>query len=183
MIGGTNQSGSTVGGDQVGRDKYEITLEVKKELATARQVITTEEVSLESFVNIELDGDNTILIQKLKNGGFNSISRKNATLQKLRTVSAIISISKCENGKRMLTDVYMNLMSIINMKYIANLNEGESLKTNLSFILEDLSEIVNKYVGILAIDEAFLEGLLYVATSNCALKWRLDEENDTANDS
>ena len=75
-------------------------------------------------------------------------------------------------------DIYANLMSVINTKYIVKLDEGESLKTNFADILFDLSEIVNKYENLLSIDEAFLEGLLYVATSNCALKWQMEEEVD-----
>lgn len=180
MMDQTNQSKSTVGRDQIGRDKVDINvIEVKKELAVARQAITTDEViNLDSFVNIDIDDDNTILIQKLKKGGFNSQARKNAKYQKLRTVSFIINLTKTENGKKMLMDIYANLMSVINTKYIVNLDEGESLKTNFADILFDLSEIVNKYENLLSIDEAFLEGLLYVATSNCALKWQMEEEVD-----
>ena len=181
---GSNQSKSTVGRDQIGRDKVDINLiEVKKELAVARQAITADNaVNLKDFIDIQIDDDNTILIQKLKNGGFNSQSRKNAKMQKLRAVSVIINLTKMENGKRLLADVYANLMSVINTKYIVNLNEGESLKTEFSFILNDLSGIVNKYADIISIDEAFLEGLLYIATSNCALKWRMEEESDEDTD-
>ena len=175
----TNQSKSTVGRDLIGRDKIDYNIfEVKKELAIAREAITTDEViNLDSFINIDVD-DNTILIQKLKKGGFNSQARKNATYQKLRTISLIINLTKTEYGKRMLVDIYANLMSVINTKYIVKLDEGESLKTNFANILFDLSEIVNKYANLLSIDEAFLEGLLYVATSNCALKWQMEEETD-----
>lgn len=180
MMDGVNQSKSTVGRDQIGRDKVDINvIEVKKELAVARQAITADNVvDLEDFISVEVDDDNTVLIQKLKKGGFNSQSRKNAKMQKLRTVAVIINLTKLENGKRLLSDVYANLMSIINTKYIVNLDEGESLKTDFSEILGDLSDIVNKYADIISIDEAFLEGLLYIATSNCALRWRMEEESD-----
>lgn len=180
MTDGINQSKSTVGRDQIGRDKVDINvIEVKKELAVARQAIAANNiVKLDDFISIEIDDDNTVLIQKLKKGGFNSQSRKNAKMQKLRTVSVIINLTKLENGKSLLTDVYANLMSIINTKYIVNLDEGESLKTDFSDILGDLSGIVNKYADIISIDEAFLEGLLYIATSNCALKWRMEEDTD-----
>ena len=124
----TNQSKSTVGRDLIGRDKIDYNIfEVKKELAIAREAITTDEViNLDSFINIDVDDDNTILIQKLKKGGFNSQARKNATYQKLRTISLIINLTKTEYGKRMLVDIYANLMSVINTKYIVKLDEGKA---------------------------------------------------------
>lgn len=185
MIGGTNQSRSTVLGDQVARDKItnnKIVLEVKKELASAKQIITELDLQLNNFVNIDVDDDNTILIQKLRRGGFNSIARRNAKLQKIRTISVIVSMTKTENGKRILGDIYFNLMSIINTKYIVHMNEGETLKTSFDTILLDLSNVVNKYSSIISIDEAFLEGLLYVATSNCALQWLVEEDVDEDSD-
>ena len=69
-------------------------------------------------------------------------------------------------------------------KYIVFLNDGESLRTSFREILNDLSDVVNKYKDLIAIDEAFLEGLLYVATSNCALRWLIEEEsNENPDDS
>ena len=180
MLGDINQSKSTVYGDQVGRDKnvtYQ-TVEVKKELAPATSIIENANVTLDA------DDNNTVLIKKLKDGGFNSIARNNAKIQKLRTVSTIFSIVKNENGKKILTDIYCNLISVINTKYIVFLNDGESLRTSFREILNDLSDVVNKYKDLIAIDEAFLEGLLYVATSNCALRWLIEEEsNENPDDS
>lgn len=186
MLGDVNQSKSTVYGDQVGGDKnvtYQ-TVEVKKELAPAMSIIENANVTLDDFVDIDADDNNTVLIKKLKDGGFNSIARNNAKIQKLRTVSTIFSIVKNENGKKILTDIYCNLISVINTKYIVFLNDGESLRTSFREILNDLSDVVNKYKDLIAIDEAFLEGLLYVATSNCALRWLLEEEsNENPDDS
>lgn len=184
MLEDVNQSKSTVYGDQVGRDKnitYQ-TVEVKKELAPAISIIENTNITLDDFIDIEADDDNTVLIKKLKDGGFNSIARNNAKIQKLRTMSAIFSIVKNENGKKILADIYCNLISVINTKYIVHLNDGESLRTSFNEILNDLSNVVNKYKWLIAIDEAFLEGLLYVATSNCALRWLIEEEFDEDSD-
>ena len=104
MLGDINQSKSTVYGDQVGRDKnvtYQ-TVEVKKELAPATSIIENANVTLDDFVDIDADDNNTVLIKKLKDGGFNSIARNNAKIQKLRIVSTIFSIVKNENGKKIL---------------------------------------------------------------------------------
>ena len=134
------------------------------------------------FIDIDADDNNTVLIKKLKDGGFNSVARNNAKIQKLRTVSTIFTMEKNENGKKILTDIYCNLISVINTKYIVSLNEGETLRTSFKEIFNDLSDVVNKYKDLVAIDEAFLEGLLYVATSNCALRWLIEEESDENSD-
>lgn len=184
MMGNINQSKSTVQGDQVGRDKHITyqTIEVKRELAPAMSIIENANITLDDFIDIDAADNNTILIRKLKDGGFNSIARKNAKMQKLRTVSTIFTIIKNENGKKMLTDIYCNLISVINTKYIVFLNDGETLRTSFKEILNDLSDMVTKYKELIAIDEAFLEGLLYLATSNCALRWLIEEESDESSD-
>lgn len=184
MLEDVNQSKSTVYGDQVAGDKTTInqTLEVKKELAPAINIIENANVSLDDFIDVDADDNNTVLIRKLKDGGFNAVARNNAKIQKLRTVSTIFTMEKNENGKKILTDIYCNLISVINTKYIVSLNEGETLRTSFKEIFNDLSDVVNKYKDLVAIDEAFLEGLLYVATSNCALRWLIEEETDENTD-
>lgn len=177
MIGGVNQSSSSVGRDQIGGNQYNLNcIDVEKELAVAKNPIRTTEITLENFIENEVDEDNTILITKLTTGGFNSFFKHNAKVKKMQTMSLIISMAKTEKGKAVLWDIYSTLLTVISMKYIANLDEGDTLKTSMSLILMDLSDIVNKYNEIIDIDEAFLEGLLYVATSRCALKWKMEEE-------
>lgn len=186
MLENVNQSKSTVCGDQVGRDKYVTyqNMEVKRALAPAISIVENANVTLDDFININADDNDTILIKKLKDGGFNSVARNNAKMQKLRTVSAIFTMVKEESGKKILVDIYCNLISVINTKYIAFLSDGETLRTSFKEIANDLSDVVNKYKDLISIDEAFLEGLLYVATSNCALRWLIEEEPDeNSNDS
>lgn len=180
MIGsGINQSKSEVNGDQVGGNQYKVTvMEIKKELAEAKEPIRSGKVALTDFVKDDIDGNNTILITKLKNGGFNSTFRNHASIQKLLALSIVFDMCKSESGKRTLNDINANLMMVINMKYVSELNEGETLKTSMLSILGDLSDIVIKYQNIIKIDEAFLEGLLYIATSRCALKWKMEEDED-----
>lgn len=182
---GINQSKSTVQGDQVGGDQYKYSImEIKKELAEAKVPIRSGDLALTDFNNIDADENNTILITKLKNGGFNSVFRNHAKTQKLQALSIIFDMGKTEEGKRILNDINANLMTVINMKYISKLDDGETLRTSMSSILEDLSNIVTKYRTFSEIDEAFLEGLLYIATSRCALKWKMEEdEDDCENDS
>ena len=93
-------------------------------------------------------------------------------------MALVISMAKTEEGKAIVNDIYSNLLTVINMRYIANMNDGDTLKTSVSSILFDLASIVNKYSEIVDIDESFLEGLLYVATSRCALKWRIADADE-----
>jgi hypothetical protein len=69
-------------------------------------------------------------------------------------------------------------LTVINTKYISQLEEGQSLRTSLPHILNELSKIVDKYEDIIIIDEAFLEGMLYIATSRCAITWDLKEQKN-----
>lgn len=179
MINGTDQSSSNVGRDQIGRDKYELNIvEVEKNLAVAKSPIRTTELTLADFEDNSVDENNTILITKLKDGGFNTNFRNNAKLKKAQAMALVIRMSKTEEGKAIVRDIYNNLLTVINMRYIANMNDGDTLKTNVSSILFDLASIVNKYSDIVNIDESFLEGLLYVATSRCALKWRIADADE-----
>ncbi|MDF2821181.1 MAG: hypothetical protein K0R15_1622 [Clostridiales bacterium] len=183
MIGGINQSSSTVGRDQIGRDQINLNvIEVEKKLAPAINPIRKTNISLKSFMDDIFDEDNTVLITKLTNGGFNSVFKHNAKVKKMQTMSLIVSMTKTEYGKAILNDVYDNLLTVINMKYIATLNDGDTLKTSITTILNDLGGIVEKYINIIDIDEAFLEGLLYVATSRCALKWKMEDGDENEND-
>ena len=178
MIDGINQSSSQVGRDQIGRDKYELNIvEVEKNLAVAKKPIRSAELSLADF-EVSVDEKNTILISKLKDGGFNANFRNNAKLKTAQAMALVISIAKTEQGKSVVNDIYDNLLTVINMRYIANMNEGDTLKTNVSSILFDLTGIVKKYSEIVDIDESFLEGLLYIATSRCALKWRIEDADE-----
>lgn len=183
MISGVDQSGSCVSGDQIAGDQYKFSvMEIKKELAEARAPIRNSQLEITDFKKENLDGDNTILITKLKNGGFNPTFRKHAKKQKLQALAIVFAMCKTESGKSTLNDINANLMTVINMKYISKLNEGETLKTSISAILGDLSDIVSKYKNIVEIDEAFLEGLLYIATSSCALKWKMEDDEDDCED-
>lgn len=179
MISGTDQSSSSVGKDQIGGNKYELNIvEVEKNLAVAKNPIRTSELTLADFADNNIDENNTVLITKLKDGGFNANFRNNAKLKKAQAMALVIGMAKTEEGKAIVNDIYSNLLTVINMRYIANMNDGDTLKTSVSSILFDLAGIVNKYSEIVDIDESFLEGLLYVATSRCALKWRINDADE-----
>ena len=89
---------------------------------------------------------------------------------------------KKQSGKAILNDIYETLLTVINMKYISQLSDGESLRSSLTDMLAELSSVSKKYEDQITIDESFLEGLLYIATSRCALKWKMEEDNENLND-
>ena len=169
---------------QTGRD---ITIEkadiimIKNELSSATQPIRSNLVD-EVPLSENSDSDNTVLIQKLKNGGFNITFRNIATRKKLDTLTLIMEYSKKQSGKAILNDIYETLLTVINLKYISQLSDGQSLQSSLSDILEELSSVSQKYKDQITIDESFLEGLLYIATSRCALKWRMEGDNENLTD-
>lgn len=158
-----------------------IEIKVKKELASATTPIRSKLID-DTPLSENRDFDNTILIKKLKNGGFNIEFRNNATRKKLDTLMIVLEYTKKQTGKDILNDIYENLLTIINFKYISQLSEGESLKSSVSDILEELSFVSEKYKSQINIDESFLEGLLYIATSRCALKWKVEGEDESVND-
>ena len=164
---------------QAGRD---ITIEkadiimIQNELSAATQPIRADLID-GTPLSENNDADNTVLIQKLKNGGFNVTFRNGATRKKLDTLRIIIDYSKKQSGKAILNDIYETLLTVINMKYISQLSDGESLRSSLSDILTELAAVTQKYEGQITVDESFLEGLLYIATSRCALKWKMEDES------
>ena len=174
-----NQQIKGDGNLQAGRDIN--VFAIKNELSSATQPIRDTLVDEHDLFENDDDKD-TVLISKLTNGGFNVLFRNNATRKKLDALNIIIDYSKKQTGKEILNDIYENLLTVINLKYISQLEDGESLKSSTNAILEELSAITDKYKDQLNIDEAFLEGLLYIATSRCALKWRMEDSDGSIND-
>lgn len=169
---------------QAGRDiaieKADIIM-IKNELSAATQPIRSNLID-DVPLSENSDADNTVLIYKLKNGGFNITFRNNATRKKLDTLTLIIDYSKKQSGKAILNDIYETLLTVINMKYISQLSDGQSLRSSLTDILDELSTVSKKYENQITIDESFLEGFLYIATSRCALKWKMEDDDESIDD-
>ena len=163
-----NQSKSTVYGDQIAGDKIDVHMQIVKELAPA--IAPIRKYADEN----NNDPENTILIRKLTDGKLNRNTIEHAIKSKASYYKIAIEFKKTAEGKGILKDIEENLVMLINNKYISQMDEGDVLKTSLSKIVDDFSIIVNKYKGIMTIDEAFVEGLLYVATSECAINWMVE---------
>lgn len=159
-----------------------VNIMVKNGLSVATKPIRAN-LADEPPLTEDQDIENTVLISKLKTGGFNVVFRNHATKKKLDALNIVINYSKKENGKAILNDIYQNLITIINVKYISKLADGESLQSSVTEFVEDFSEIAEKYKQYIEIDEAFLEGLLYIATSRCAINWKMENDDENINDS
>lgn len=171
MLNKVNQSKSNVNGDQIAGDKTVniYNMEITKELTPATDPIRT-------YINdsISSDPENTILIRKLRDGDFNKSFIDHAIKSKANYLANQITLCDSEEGKNFLNDIQANLLMLINDKYISKMNEGDTLKMNLSDMVSDFSTIVNKYNGVISIDEALIEGMLYSITSQCAINWRIE---------
>ena len=176
MRSGINQSNSNVNGDQVGGNKItnNYNIEITKELSPATDPIRTYGIATDN------DPQNTVLIRKLRDGEFNKPTIDHAIKCKANYLIEQIKLCGSENGKDFLNDIQANLLMIINTKYISKMSEGETLKFSLADMISDFSQIVEKYKRVITIDEAFVEGMLYSITSECAINWKIegfDDEN------
>jgi len=175
MTSKLNQSKSTVHGDQVGGDKVtnNLNVAIEKKLSLATSPIRV----LDNDSDIA-DHNNTVLIRKLRAGEFNKPLVDHAIRSKAEYLKKQIEFRQTEQGRVLLRDVQANLLMLINDRYVSKMNEGDTLRTNLSEMIHEFSAIVIKYKDILTIDEAFVEGMLYAVTSECAINWRIEGFDD-----
>ncbi|WNR45232.1 hypothetical protein [Paenibacillus roseipurpureus] len=167
MLGNSiRQTENIVLGDLIGRDQYVIKTQ---EVLKASKPIRTD-----SSFDLKIDEDNSTLFKKLKDGKVNSFTKIRAVSSKLGAIKIIFELNKSENGKRILSDIYENLLTSVS-KIVMPMDDGELLKHKSEDIFAQFPAIISRYKDIMEIDEAFLEGLLYIATSNCALRWKVDE--------
>ena len=173
MLNGVQQSGSQVNGDQVGGNKTvnnNYSLEIMKNLSPAVDPIRK--------YSKDRDPNNTVLIRKLRDGGFNKTSVDYAITSKATYLRLQIEHSKSQSGRSFFEDAKTVLVTMINGKYISKMDEGESLKTKMDDMVNIFSTVVNKYDKVIPIDEAMVEGMLYVATSECAINWKIEGFED-----
>ncbi len=173
-----DQHGSTVGGDQITGDKIintknTYTVEIEKSLSTA-----IAPIRLYGENTDDNDPANTVLQRKLRTGGFNRNSVDLAIRRKAEYLKLQIEYSNSQEGRAVLKDIQENLLTIINTKYIAHMNEGDTLRANLKDIIAEFTVITDKFKGLIPIDEAFVEGILYAATSECAINWKIEGFED-----
>jgi hypothetical protein len=159
------QTRNTVSGDLVGRDKIVIQTVMTSKAKSA--------IRLGEDFFIASDENNSTLLKKLKDGKTNGFTRTRAITSKLSALKIIFQLNKSEEGKRILADIYENLLTCVS-KVTMPMEDGELLKHKSDDIFSQFPALISRYEDIIEIDEAFLEGLLYIATSNCAIRWRVE---------
>ncbi|WP_217585982.1 hypothetical protein [Lentibacillus saliphilus] len=161
------QTGNWVGGDQIAGDKK---VYIVKEIAKAKNALRDE-----LGFDPDTDKENTTLTKKLKDGKINADARRSAIRSKLKSLKLLLKMCKSDHGKKVVADLYDNLITVIETRYLFNMNEGEHLKANMDQIYGEFTFLVKKYEDMIDLDEAFISGLLYIATSNCAIKWTIGD--------
>lgn len=143
-------------------------------------------VALEDKLNEELelnkDAESTVLTRKMRNGEFDTISIINAKQAKMHALGIIKILKTTQSGKLTLNQVYADVKTtIMNNVYMKKKN-GDLLKEDMSLINDEMNKILDKYKDKPCIDLQFLMGLVYVATSNCAMIWKYGSELNEIDD-
>lgn len=124
------------------------------------------------------DGKNTTLKKKMNDGDLPSQFIDHAIKTKIQTLGLLLEFIQTEAGKKIIADLYSNLESIIHNKYLSQTKNYKLNQSTLKDLFKEYTVLANKYTrSSNPVDEAFVEGMLYIATSNCALYW--ESGNDT----
>lgn len=147
-------------------------------------VNTIFEIALESKLDAELeinkDGESTVLTTKMVDGEFDSISILNAKEAKIHALGIIKTLKTTETGRKTLNKIYSEVkITIMNNIYMKK-NHGDLIKTDMSIINDEMKKIVESYKDKPCIDLKFIMGLIYIATSNCAMRWKYGSDINEA---
>lgn len=142
------------------------------------------EDELSSELEINVDSESTVLTRKMKAGEFDNTSIINAKSAKIYALKLIKTLKTTAAGRAFLNQLYGELKTIILNKYYMNKRKGDLLKFDLPEINHEIQSIVNRHKDKQCVDARFVMGLLYIATSNCAIRWKYGEEagNETASE-
>ena len=134
------------------------------------------EDTLSKELEINIDSDSTVLTRKMRAGEFDNISIMNAKTAKIYALKIIKTLKTTSSGRSFLNQIYSEIKSVILNKYYMNKSNGELIKTELPNINHEMQTIVEKYQDKPCVDLQFLMGLIYIATSNCAMQWKYGED-------
>ena len=139
--------------------------------------ILTEELE------INIDSDSTVLTRKMRDGEFDNVSIINAKTAKIHALKIIKTLKTTASGRQFLNQIYSEIKTVILSKFYMNKANGELIKLELPNINDEIQKISDKYADKSCVDIQLLMGLIYIATSNCAMKWKYGEcaEDETDN--
>lgn len=138
--------------------------------------IAVEDV-LSNELEIAIDKDSTVLTRKMQAGEFDNVSIINAKTAKMHALKVIKTVKTTSNGRSFLNQIYEEVKNIILNKYYVNKTTGELIKYDMPNINDEMNKLVDKYKDKACVNLQFLMGLIYIATSNCALRWKYGEDN------
>lgn len=140
------------------------------------------ETTLVEDLEINKDTESTVLTRKMQDGEFDTLSILNAKQAKLHALKVIKILKTTQAGKVILNQIYSDVKTTVMNKIYMQKSYGELLKEDMSLINDEMKVILEKYKDKQCIDLQFLMGLLYIATSNCAMLWKYGSEiNETDN--
>lgn len=145
------------------------------------EIAVEDELSGELEINV--DSESTVLTRKMKSGEFDNVSIINAKSAKIYALRVIKTLKTTAAGRIFLNQLYEEIKTVILSKYYMNKNEGDLLKFDLPEINQEMQSIVERHRDKQCVDIRFVMGLLYIATSNCAMRWKYGEEVEDEADS
>lgn len=131
-------------------------------------------------LEINKDSESTVLTRKMKDGEFDTISILNAKQAKMHALSVIKVLKTTQAGKIVLNQIYSDVKTTVMNNIYMKKTYGDLLKEDMSLINGEMNKILAKYEDKQCVDLQFLMGLLYIATSNCAMLWKYGSEVDEA---
>lgn len=137
------------------------------------EIAVEDELSGELEINV--DSESTVLTRKMRAGEFDNFSIINAKSAKIYALKLIKTLKTTATGRAFLNQIYEEIKTVILSKYYMNKNEGDLLKFDLPEINQELQGIVDRHSDKQCVDIRFVMGLLYIATSNCAMRWKYGE--------
>lgn len=145
------------------------------------EIAVEDELSEELEINV--DSESTVLTRKMRVGEFDNLSIINAKSAKIYALKVIKTLKTTASGRAFLNQIYEEIKTVILSKYYMNKNEGDLLKFDLPEINQELQGIVDRHSDKQCVDIRFVMGLLYIATSNCAMRWKYGEGAEDETDS
>ena len=134
--------------------------------------------TLSKELEITVDSDSTVLTRKMRAGEFDNTSIINAKTAKIHALNIIRTLKTTAAGRTFLNQIYSEIKTVILNKYYMNKSGGDLIKPELPNINDEMEAIASKYQDKACVDLEFLMGLIYIATSNCAMRWKYGEDFD-----
>ena len=139
------------------------------------EIAVEEDLSRELEINV--DSDATVLTRKMKQGEFDNFSIVNAKESKIYALKIIKTLKTTASGRTFLNDLYEEIKTVILSKYYMSKQDGDLLKFDLPEINQEMQAIVDRHRDKSCVSLKFFMGLLYIATSNCAMRWKYGEDS------